>query len=568
MEILAIGSTNRHVTEAKYILDEWVEYNDVSLKLALTAPATLRISVHSKQNDTLTVVKDIWYTNYPQGETIIPIGKVTGKIGVKFDFKEYLTFVNPNAGYTSSYDNNKSYASVSVVYSNTSAFGESTLKGTLLEVANKQPTNNTKAEISDIPAVNIEFKNGAWFGNFGIHETKNTIPTTNIGAGSTATIAGVQSTYRGPGVGWVAIGGDVADVAAIYTRSAAANLLAGNGDLRILCNGDSISAGINMTMANHYSTRAAQAIARTLGVESGLGWTWLYYYAPYSPTQVGVTITKGVGWTFSNYANPFMGTLSINAPVGTATSLDVTFDEQVDSISVLWANGSGYGPLIYSWNDGETTTITGVTTGNLAYKVTSIPAPSLGNHKLQLWQPATGNRATYIAAEPQNSTKRKVRASTVGTGSKCISDMFAYFNKASGAGAENAISAMLVDLFVIEIGTNDRLQQTGWSTPDSFETKLNAMINLVKSAGSTKAQCAVVGAYESSTSGYSYTPADYSVKAEKACINTKSIFIDMLSRWVDYPATLANGLVYDGLHPSEKGGVDMGCAISASLGLA
>jgi len=203
MEILAVGSTNRHVTEAKYILDEWVEYNDVNLKLTLTAPATLRMSVHSKQNDILTVVKDIWYTEYPQGETIIPIGKVMGKLGVKFDFKEYLTFVNPNVGYTSSYDNNKSFATVSVVYSNTSAFGESTLKGTLLEVANKQPTNGTKAEASDIPAVNIEFKNGLWYGNFGIHANKATIPTTNIGAGSTATIAGVHSVYQ-PGVGWVA----------------------------------------------------------------------------------------------------------------------------------------------------------------------------------------------------------------------------------------------------------------------------------------------------------------------------------------------------------------------------
>lgn len=89
------------------------------------------------------------------------------------------------------------------------------LQGPLQEILLQKPAHGVRAVPLDVPACRLEFgltpayPTGAWFGDVG-HLTKAQADSwyasgvfALLASGSTATIAGVSSTYQ-PGVGWVA----------------------------------------------------------------------------------------------------------------------------------------------------------------------------------------------------------------------------------------------------------------------------------------------------------------------------------------------------------------------------
>lgn len=234
MEILAVGSTNRHVKEANYVLEEWVTYYDVKVKLTLTSPATLRVSAYNTQNSTVNTLKDFGFVSYPAGDTLLPLGTVKGRIGVKFEFQEVRTFVNPNVGYTSSYDNNIAYATATLVYSDapgspSSPFtseaqrtawatanlatlrsgvstvwgpgnveyvwngplatdwaicrsGESFVLGTLVQILQLTPDANTVGIVSDVAGCVLQYNGSKWVGFIGYLTTEQSAAVDALGS--------------------------------------------------------------------------------------------------------------------------------------------------------------------------------------------------------------------------------------------------------------------------------------------------------------------------------------------------------------------------------------------------
>ena len=96
-QILVIPSTKKHVNDPVYVYDgagEWETRYRVSLTLNLTAPATVRLTVSSKQNATVTLVKDFGYVSYPAGNSVLSVGNVLGLVGVNLQFQDSQTFIS------------------------------------------------------------------------------------------------------------------------------------------------------------------------------------------------------------------------------------------------------------------------------------------------------------------------------------------------------------------------------------------------------------------------------------------------------------------------------------------
>jgi len=116
MQITAVKSTRKSLTQTAFVLNEWGSYSNVSLTLNLTNPAKLRVAVISKKNDKIELIRDFGYVNYPAGDNLLIIGNTSGMLGINLHFEDELKFIDRDEGYKSTADINKSYASIYVNY--------------------------------------------------------------------------------------------------------------------------------------------------------------------------------------------------------------------------------------------------------------------------------------------------------------------------------------------------------------------------------------------------------------------------------------------------------------------
>lgn len=198
MQILAIPSTRTSPLQTTFVLNEWDSCSDLNLTLNLTAPAKLRISVISKKNDNISIVKDFGFVNYPEGDTDLSIGETSGMIGINLHFDDELVFVSRAEGYKSTADMNKSYATVYVNYALSQAY--TVAFPTLSSLLSTAPQPGMRATASDAPGSMLSASGADWIGSLGYGgwATVGGIPTTNVGAGSTAYLAdGSEASYSG-----------------------------------------------------------------------------------------------------------------------------------------------------------------------------------------------------------------------------------------------------------------------------------------------------------------------------------------------------------------------------------
>lgn len=234
-------------------------------------------------------------------------------------------------------------------------------------------------------------------------------------------------------------------------RSALTKTLLGTKDTKILCLGDSTTAGygnaLDASFINNgsYPTRLAALLnSPTLPTAIGAG-------VPTSDISVDGRWTVGSGWTKS-YNIGWGASSAYSGTVGTTGDL-VYADPRVlaDKFDVLVATSPGHGSVVVTATGGT------ATTSNLNNSTTTIikitrTAATLATTNTLTFNGNTVGPSQVIHVEPYNSTKSTVRVANIGKGGSLAT---AWANSGGTVGAQACLAAYQPDLTIISLGIND-----------------------------------------------------------------------------------------------------------------
>lgn len=260
-------------------------------------------------------------------------------------------------------------------------------------------------------------------------------------------------------------------------RKALASVRAGVRDAKVLCIGDSTTAGVGADPANvfnhggpgSYPYQLARLLGAYVPAASGLG---------IPPSKISgspdVRWTPGSGWATGNFA---WGNGSAYVTTqGATAALTFTGGVLADTYDIYYLQNAGLGSITVQATGGNATTTN--TVGAAAVKKVTVSAGAASATNVVTITPA-GNLAPVliIGVESSLSTTRKVRVGNAGVGSSTSAQWVALPNDFGGI---PAIKAYAPDLTIISLGINDT---NGGVAPADFGTALRAIIAAAKVSG-------------------------------------------------------------------------------------
>ncbi|WP_088320287.1 SGNH/GDSL hydrolase family protein [Kineosporia sp. R_H_3] len=331
-------------------------------------------------------------------------------------------------------------------------------------------------------------------------------------------------------------------------RAALAKVRAGTANARLLCVGDSTTAG--QTAANwgqNYPSVVTDMLNR--------------YYVPAEQTFVfprpsagpaaDPRATMGAGW--SNSFGYWQATTS--GSVLTIQPSQFTGPPTVDTIEIWYIKNTGRGDFTVNVNGGATLATISALAGSLSVgkstvTFTAASAPSI-------------NLVTVSAAEVDIigvncflSTKTVVQVGNCGQGAAKAQD---WVGTGFAFTIQNAFVNYLPDLSIIDFGIND----AGASrTSGQFSTDMQSLITRAVAASGD-----VMLKSMAPSNGAPYTTFEPQyIPVLNALAQSNSLgLIDVYSRWQSYAVSNPLGYYSDGLHPSSFGYADIAQAVFNGL---
>lgn len=235
--------------------------------------------------------------------------------------------------------------------------------------------------------------------------------------------------------------------------------------------------------------------------------------------------------------------------VSTATS----FKDFINKIDVIYATKPDGGTATIKV-DGATQGTINCNGANSWHNVATFSFGA-GVHQVQIVPAASGN--TYIEGVICYSGKNGVLVHQVGHPGIKATD---YVNSTDIAASTSAFNPLLT---IIMLGTNDAGGQVSIAT---YQSSLDA---LTKQA-LTKGDVLIVSMADRSDSGTFTIPySSYVIAAKQVAINNNTAYLSIYDRWnKSYAWANTNGLMFDSVHPSQIGHVDIAEAIRSVLDIA
>jgi lysophospholipase L1-like esterase len=341
-------------------------------------------------------------------------------------------------------------------------------------------------------------------------------------------------------------------------RKARAAVRAGTGRGRILCMGDSTTAGVGATDATGRITQAwpaymASALAG-LGIPTstksfmGTAVTPTASYNTYNSQAVlgagwaadGQEKVGGPGFLNSTNANTFEFT-----PVG-----------NIDSFELYALQNTGQGSISWSIDAGGGTTVSLNNTPEAMYKSATLSAGAAGAHTIKIAR-VSGN--AYIhGIVAWDSTTPGVDIINAGRGSGTTGTLI---TSNRGWSPLQNVATIAPDLVLLNIGINDY-------TPASIVALATFSANLktLIATYSAFADVVLIVPVPSAASRQTIDIQDQ-YRAEIIAVGqaTGAPVIDMSARWVSYVSGNGFGYYFDTVHPSRLGYAEMGNAMAAAL---
>ncbi|ROS63921.1 GDSL-like lipase/acylhydrolase family protein [Curtobacterium sp. PhB172] len=333
-------------------------------------------------------------------------------------------------------------------------------------------------------------------------------------------------------------------------RAAFAGVRAGTRSAKILCVGDSTTAGYGTSSALSYPSRLVAALAAGVPARAGLS---------IPPRQVedprwslgGWAVINSFGWADS------LALMSDNPGVGLAS---YTPGALADTFDVYYFGTGGYGTLHVELDTGEKIDVDTSGAAGSVQKVTVTASVATANHVVNFYNPTPKPVAVlgvdaYVAATPN------ARVGNVGVSGSASGQWGSVQGAVTGSGSAAAIRAYAPDLTLIMLGINDAKMAV---SVDAYLANVAATIAAAKASGSVMLLSVVP----------SNTPAEDALERQyrdalPGFARTQGVgFVDILGRFGSYAESQPLGMYSDGLHPSTIGYVDIATAVARAIEVA
>ena len=329
---------------------------------------------------------------------------------------------------------------------------------------------------------------------------------------------------------------------------ALANARSGRARAKVLCIGDSTTAGGNGTTyaggrANSYPTAMASAL-NAVGVKAEansffgdahvVGCT----FPQYDPR-----VTMGTGWGFYTASNGLGGHMFLNGT--TTNALQFTPGASADTFDIYHLHNSSFSILV----DGvSVATVTG-TVGNDSPMKTTVSVAS-GLHTISIVPTSTTNPTYVIGINGYLSTDCPVSILSAGMGGSKASD---WSDTANAWSPVYGMQTVAPDLALINLGINDANAGVSIS---AFNAAMQGIINAVGCDVVLVVPVPISTQFASAATQKSFRDAIYSLAD-----SNNAPLIDLV-KGIASGAASAAGFWYDGEHPTAAGYGAIGNAIA------
>lgn len=307
----------------------------------------------------------------------------------------------------------------------------------------------------------------------------------------------------------------------------------GTGNAKLLCVGDSTTAGFGATRASSWPSLVQQRLNLDIAAVPGLA------------IGMGLDVDSA-RWSYGDWTFNFgPGGSGLYANAGSGADAVFTPGITVDTIDVWWFQGAGKGSFVVTI-DGAPQTPIDTTGGSGIYQKTTYTVPVGNSHTIALQLP-TGNPVNILGVDAYLSSKNSVRVANWGV-SGSITDTWvnAFYSL-------NAISSYAPDLTIVMLGIND--SANGVSV-DTWSSNMTAIINEAKKSGDV-----IVMSVFPSNATMVDSQRLYRDRAQVLAAELDAGFIDLMDKIGAY----SEDTYADALHPNARGYADIARYVIAGL---
>jgi lysophospholipase L1-like esterase len=316
-------------------------------------------------------------------------------------------------------------------------------------------------------------------------------------------------------------------------RKALAKVRTGQANARLLCAGDSTTAGATAsTYLKSYPTLLRQLL-NAYHVPAVDGGIWGRGGATVTDSRVSV----GSGWTAGSATGGWGqgGWSSVQNASGT---LSFTFAHSIDTIDVYYNQFSG-GSVTVNVDGGASLGTINAPGFNIASKQTFTCPP--GTHTINITG-ATGGPFYMAGVEAYLSTSKVVLVSNAGCSSSTSSNWATSGNAGS---AYNQFAVYPPDLTLTSLGINDA---SGSVADTAYDANMRAIIAKAQVSGDVLHMPAIPSNGAGAVTEGFYRTKDRLMAADLGCG-----FLDIAGRWGSYAVSNPLGYYVDSTHPSDLG---------------
>lgn len=303
----------------------------------------------------------------------------------------------------------------------------------------------------------------------------------------------------------------------------------GTGVCRVLFAGDSTFEGIGSTS---FGNTLPEQI-KSLHPEAGEGAVTQSLYN----TLWGL----GTGWEYWNSSS--FGEGGWEGTTSATGNLTFTFPTPIDTITVVYAKGSGFGTFTMNVDGGSALTTINTANGSNALGKTTVTCTA-GTHIINVPPPTVGN-VFILWVEAYLSTDPTMLICNGGTGGTRTNEWITSNVPWAKVGSFGALAP---DLTIISLGINDGISSYN---PTDSQSNMNTLVQLAQQTGDV-----LIVSPVPSVGGPVWTfEQAYMPLIEQVAVNNGCGYLDLTlaGRFVDWNTANANGYMYDIYHPNNAG---------------
>jgi hypothetical protein len=267
-------------------------------------------------------------------------------------------------------------------------------------------------------------------------------------------------------------------------------------------------------------------------------------YSAYNPRTTGANNTGWIagsgslgGGYWRNSTNSTPWTITNQVP---CNQIDIEFPTQA-AAGIISYSIDGEAPIPFT---------NGTGTSGLVKVQRSV---TLGYHTVTFAR--VSGLACFVDIEMWDTTAHQVRIWNMGWASTSTAN---WADSSTPYSPSPALAAKAPDLTILELGTND------WAGNNqaAYRINLQTVITAAKAGGGS---VIIVGEYATNGNQQTINGAAFNAIARELADLNGCVYVDQMSRFVDYPTAAANGYMWDGVHANENGQTFEAIPLSALL---